>query len=234
MLFNILQSGDIKSALIQMLLVIPVLLLSFSVHESAHGLVAYWLGDPTARNLGRLTLNPFKHLDLFGTLSMLLVGVGWAKPVPIHARYFKKPKLGMALSALAGPVSNFLLAFLAVICQQLTFLVANHTLTAASQEDTAVVAFSVVLSFFYNMAWMNISLGIFNLIPVPPFDGSRIAFALLPDRFYWGVMRYERYIMIGMIVLFFGLNRLGFNFIGGITELVYGVLNLLTYWITLL
>ena len=112
MLFQLLRGNFSREIIIQVLMSIPVILLAFSVHESAHAWVAYKLGDPTARNLGRITLNPLKHLDPIGTVSMLLFGVGYAKPVPIRARNFKNPKWGMCLSAAAGPLSNLILGFI--------------------------------------------------------------------------------------------------------------------------
>ena len=113
MLFNILGGG--REGLITALLCLPVILFSLSFHEAAHGYVAYKLGDPTARNLGRLTLNPMKHLDPFGALAMLLIGFGWAKPVPIVARNFKNPRWGMGISAIAGPVSNLILGIVGCV-----------------------------------------------------------------------------------------------------------------------
>ena len=115
MLLDLLFSGNIKETLIVFLMWVPIILLAFSVHESAHALVASWLGDSTAKNFGRITLNPAKHLDPYGTLSMLVFGIGWAKPVPINSRNMKNPKWGMAISALAGPVSNLLLGFIFVL-----------------------------------------------------------------------------------------------------------------------
>ena len=166
-------------------------LLCLTVHELCHGLTAYRLGDPTAKNAGRLTLNPLRHIDPLGLLLMLTAHVGWAKPVPVDMRHFKRPKLGMALTALAGPVSNFLLAwlFLAVsgfLVRLLPFSAAWHFYLTA---------------FFVNAALLSVGLGIFNLIPVPPMDGSRILFAFFPDRIYYGILRYERYIMLAMLVL---------------------------------
>ena len=116
MLLDLLTANDPKQLIISILLTVPIVMISLSVHEAAHAYIAYKMGDPTARNLGRLTINPMKHLDLVGSLMMLFVGYGWAKPVPINTRYFKNPKKGMALTALAGPVSNLILAFIGLIC----------------------------------------------------------------------------------------------------------------------
>lgn len=185
--------------LFRLLLMIPVAIISLSVHESAHGYVSYKLGDPTARNLGRITLNPFKHFDLLGFICMVLFRVGWAKPVPVNARYYKNPRVGMALTAAAGPISNLLLAFIGVLGSEFTYLLA----ISAPMEYSLLTVVFTIYNFFMLFALCNISLAIFNLIPVPPFDGSRILYVFLPPKYYFGIMKYERYIMIGMLVLFY-------------------------------
>lgn len=162
-------------------------LLCLTVHETCHGLAAYALGDPTARKMRRLSLNPLHHIDWLGLASMVICGFGWAKPVPVDMRYFKRPKSGMAVTALAGPASNFLLAFLLLFAASLT---ARY----ASAEPFAVWMYY----FFLNTAVLSIGLGLFNLIPIPPLDGSKVLFSLLPERAYYALMRYERY---GMVVL---------------------------------
>ena len=184
--------------LIQLLLMIPVVILSLSVHESAHGYVSYKLGDPTARNLGRITLNPLKHFDLIGFICMIFFRVGWAKPVPVNARYYKNPRKGMALTAAAGPLSNLLLAVIGVLCSEITNLVALKLHLTGAAYDAGYI----VWLFFRLLAWSNISLAIFNLIPVPPFDGSRILYVFLPPKYYFGIMKYERIIMIVVLALF--------------------------------
>lgn len=194
-----------------------VVLFSLSFHEMSHGWMAYKLGDPTARSLGRLTLDPRKHLDLIGTISMLLFGFGWAKPVPVNSRYFKKPKRDMALTALAGPVSNILLSFVA--CFIFSLIISNSEIAyfyyfsgfssnIFSFEGVNYSHISVALfgQLFYYMHILNLYLAIFNLIPIPPLDGSRILFIFLPDRIYFGIMKYERYIMLAMLLLlYFGV-----------------------------
>lgn len=176
---------------------IPAILLALTVHETAHGYAAYKLGDPTARNFGRLSLNPLKHLDPIGTLMMLIFGFGWAKPVPINTRYFKKPRRDMAITAVAGPLSNIALSFvglfLFMVCQKLLF-------SSVIGGNTFSYALLLFLSVFYTL---NLYLGLFNLIPVPPMDGSRLLFVFLPDRYYFGLMKYERYIMMAMMLLLF-------------------------------
>lgn len=182
-----------------LLLMIPIAIISLSVHESAHGYASYLLGDPTARNLGRITMNPLKHFDVIGFICMVLFRVGWAKPVPVNARYYKNPRVGMALTAAAGPISNLLLALIGVIGSESTWLVMRNM----SAESPVFMVVATVFNFFYLFSLCNISLAVFNLIPVPPFDGSRILYVFLPPKYYFGIMKYERYIMIAVLVLFY-------------------------------
>ena len=201
-----------KSYILQLLLSMPVMLLALSVHESAHGYVAGRLGDPTARNLGRITLNPIKHFDLLGFLSMLILHIGWAKPVPVNSRYFKNPRRDFAIVGAAGPLSNLCLAILHLALLRIVMIFATDAvLYGRISSETALIVLSLVVYILYMGVAMNVILAIFNLIPVPPFDGSRIFYAFLPPKWYFGVMKYERYIMIGCIALFFGLSRLGLN-----------------------
>ena len=188
------------------------MLLALSVHESAHGYAAGRLGDPTARNLGRITLNPAKHFDLFGFLSMLIFHIGWAKPVPINTRYFKNPRRDMAITGAAGPLSNVCLAILHLVALRIyLFFVTDALLSGRIASEILLTVLSLVTYVLYMGVAMNVILAIFNLIPIPPFDGSRIFYAFLPPKWYFGVMRYERYIMLGCLVLFFALSRLGMN-----------------------
>lgn len=186
-LSNLWAALDFGS-LLDMVLRLAAVLLCLTVHETCHGLAAYALGDPTARRAHRLSLNPLRHIDWFGLLMMFAVGFGWAKPVPVNPNYFKKPKQGMALTALAGPVSNFALALLALLAARIFCDVAAYSET--NQR---------ILDFLLMVAILSIGLGLFNLVPIPPLDGSKVLFAVLPDRAYDQLMRYERY---GMLVLF--------------------------------
>ena len=179
--------------LLTLLISAAAALLCITLHELSHGFVAWRLGDPTAKNAGRLTLNPIRHLDVVGLLMMLVAKVGWAKPVPVDPRYFRKPKQGMALTALAGPVSNFVLAVLAMLISKAIYLYAPYS-----------AAMDVVFSFcLYTLAPLSIGLGLFNLIPIPPLDGSKVLAAFLPDRQYITLMRYERYGIVVLLVLSF-------------------------------
>ena len=200
-MINALMNGDIQSFVISLLLSLPVVLLALSVHETAHGYVADKLGDPTARNMGRLTLNPAKHIDPLGFICMVLCGFGWAKPVPINTRYFKKPKRDMAICAAAGPISNLLLALLfAVLLRVMTVAYAAVQITQFSYY-----VFFFLETFLYLGVSLNVTLAVFNLIPFPPFDGSRIFLVMLPTETYFKIMRYEQYIYIAlMIALFLG------------------------------
>jgi Zn-dependent protease len=176
---------------------IPVFLFSLSVHESAHAIASNALGDPTAKNLGRITLNPVKHFDLYGFLAMLFFGFGWAKPVPVMTRNFKKPRRDFAITSLAGPFTNFIVGFFATVLYVLVVYIA----VTNEIENMTVTA---ILSVFYYSAMFNFGLGLFNLIPLPPLDGSNVVMCLLPNRLaakYSKVRYYSRYIFLGLIIL---------------------------------
>lgn len=201
MLLDLLLTGDIQGAIISFLLSVPMIVLILSVHEYAHGYVAKKLGDPTAENLGRLTLNPLKHIDLIGFLMFLLLGVGYAKPVPINSRYFKKPRRDMALVGAAGPISNLLLAVLFTgILKGASVLMAFLPATAPAWSGTAfaIVSLLLELGVFYNLSFM-----VFNLLPIPPLDGSRILYAFLPSKALLWVQKYERYFFWAILGIFF-------------------------------
>ena len=187
---NLAQALDIESLLDALLRVV-------AVHEVSHGFAAYRLGDPTARSNRRLSLNPLRHIDWFGLAMMLLAGFGWAKPVPVDFRYFKDPKKGMAITALAGPVSNLLLAVVAIGISKVIYLYAPYY--------HAIDALFVFL--LYILAPLSVGLGLFNLLPIPPLDGSKVLAAFLPDRAYLTLMYYERYgIMLLLALSYFGVT----------------------------
>lgn len=226
MLLDILGGNTSAYGLLQLVLAIPCIIIALSFHEAAHGFVAYKMGDPTARNLGRLTLNPAKHLDLFGTLCMLVVGYGWAKPVPIQTRYFKNQKKGMALTAIAGPLTNLILGIIGILLYRITLLLVLNSEVMADtfandSKGNLILAILLLLNTF---TVYNFSFAIFNMIPIPPFDGSRVLFAFLPDKYYFGIMKYERYIMIALLV--FMTAGPGFS-IGSIVSLLVNGINAL-------
>ena len=172
----------LQSFLQDAIYLIPAVLLSLSFHEFSHGYVAFKLGDPTAKQAGRLTLNPLAHIDPLGTLCMLIFRFGWAKPVPINVMYFKDRKKGMAITAAAGPISNLLLAFLCLLLFVPVLVYAGWTAVG-----------SYAANFLYIMVMINVGLAVFNLLPISPLDGSKILYAVLPNKIYFSIMRYERY-----------------------------------------
>lgn len=200
---------DLSAIIIYILSTLAVVFLTLPVHEFAHALTAVTLGDQTPRYQGRLTVNPFAHIDYTGMLCMVLLGVGWAKPVQINARNFKNPKGGMAITAAAGPIANLIMALVAMIIVNILSLF-----------PTAGVTVYYFELFVYYVANMNVYLAVFNFIPIPPLDGSRLLSALLPDRIYYKLMRYEQYSFIILMVLIFALNRAGFDPIGFISRYV--------------
>ena len=171
-------------------------LIVLTIHEYSHAYAAYRLGDPTAKNMGRLTLNPIKHIDPFGALCMLLFHFGWARPVPINARNFKNPKRGFAITALAGPLSNLATAFVSAFIYLLTYALFRNV------GFTSKFTLNIVqntLDFIYVFHIINVGIAIFNLIPVPPLDGSRILTVVLPPKTYFAIMKYERTIYLALI-----------------------------------
>lgn len=172
----------------------PPFLFALTVHEFAHGYVANRLGDPTAANLGRLTLNPLKHLDLIGTLAFFLIKIGWAKPVPVDPRYFKHPRQDMLWVSLAGPGVNLAVAVASALVAKLLILFSTLLPTMILMPILQMTVASI---------WINIMLGIFNLVPIPPLDGSKIMMALLPPGLAVSYARFERYGFILLLILFY-------------------------------
>ena len=201
--YLISSDGSIADYVIQLLLCLPIFFLSLSLHETAHGFMAYKLGDPTAKNFGRLTLNPLNHLDPFGFLCMLLVGFGWAKPVPINTRHFKKPRRDIALTSLAGPVSNLLLGFIFVVILRFTAtpILENMFFAEMSGNVTMSKILWYLYVFIYLAIQLNVRFAVFNLLPIPPLDGSKILFMFLPPKAYSQIAPYERYISLGFTLL---------------------------------
>lgn len=195
---------------------VAAVLLCLTVHELCHGLAALSLGDPTAKSMDRLSLNPLRHIDWLGLLMMFTVGFGWAKPVPVDPRYFKDPKKGMALTALAGPASNFMLAFSLILISKGIYLYADYT-----------PVWNGIYNFLHLTAILSIGLGLFNLLPIPPLDGAKVLGGLLPDRTYFALMRYERYGMLLLLLMSFA--DVGSGVINRGIAAVYGVMINLIY-----
>lgn len=189
-IINEFISGLDWSYLTNKLIIIIPALLCITFHELSHGFVAYKLGDNTAKDAGRLTLNPIKHIDIIGLVMMIFAGFGWAKPVPVNMNNFKNPKAGMAVTALAGPVSNLLLS---------AFILFIYGLAAGSVGNSDALG-NIWFQMLFTTAYLSCMLAIFNILPIPPLDGSKILFSLLPEKQYYKLMQYERF---GMILLLF-------------------------------
>ena len=228
MLFSILFNSSMTAGmkLVYILVMLFCVLLSLSIHEMSHGLVAYWMGESTAKYTGRLTLNPLHHLDPIGAICLFLFGFGWAKPVMVNPRNFRRQKGGMVLTALGGPLSNFLLAFLAQI--GVMYL---GGMTFASDTSFTFQLSSLLYLIFYYLVSMNLGLALFNLIPIPPLDGSKVLNALLPARIYFKIMEYERFGFLALIILinlpFF--NRILFAVENWVINLYSSVISLLPF-----
>lgn len=193
LLFSLFKgSFSIPDAVIYTLSSLIVVFLTLPIHEYAHGFAAVKLGDPTPRYQGRMTLNPFAHIDYMGAACIILFGFGWAKPVQINTNYFKNPKRDMAITALAGPLSNLVVALVALLFMNGFALV---------WSNTSLTIFIYIYTFFKFIANINVYLAVFNLIPIPPLDGSRLLSALLPNRQYYALMRYERYLFLAVLAL---------------------------------
>ena len=212
-LFHALDFTSLGSAALRA----AAVLLCLSVHETCHGLAALVLGDPTAKARHRLSLNPLRHIDWLGLAMMFVAGFGWAKPVPVNPNYFKKPKQGMSVTALAGPASNFLLALLAMLISRLIYLYAPYNPVWQTVFDFCL----------YTVAPLSIGLGLFNLLPLPPLDGSKVLAMFLPDRAYAVWMRYERYGMLVLLALSFA--DIGSSFISNAILGVYSAFFTLFY-----
>jgi Zn-dependent protease len=211
MIINAILSGGSPVEILQAVVFGAVaVLLSISVHEWAHAVVAYMMGDYTQKSLGRMTLNPIKHLNPIGMIMFLLLGFGWANPVVMDSRNFKRPKLGIILTALAGAFANFLSGFI--------WLLIAVILSVVFPEGGTFV--SNLITLLQYLVLYNLSFGFFNLIPIPPLDGSKVVAELLPNRYkykYLSIERYSMYIFLALIII---LNR--FNFI---SALVTGLLS---------
>ena len=222
-LISLIRSGDTAGAIIFILTGCFVVFVCSPVHELSHAYAAYKLGDDTAKRDGRLTFNPIKHIDPIGMIMILLFGFGYAKPVPVNFNRLKNPKRDGALVALAGPASNIVMSF--IFAFGYVGLLKLYSLTGSQ-------VFEFIALFFYFGAYINIALAVFNLLPIPPLDGSKILAGILPDKIYWKYMQYERYAMILVLVLLFTnildkplifLENLLMNIVLFVPSLIFGM-----------
>lgn len=204
---------------LSLIISIPGLLLAISLHEFAHGFASYLMGDKTAKYQGRLSLNPIHHLDLMGTLCMLLFHFGWAKPVPIDSRYYKNRKLGIIVVSLAGPFANFLIGFISCLLY--------FTIVFNPFSNARLMGF--ILEILKYSMHMNVGLMIFNLIPIPPLDGSKVLLEFLPYRARGFFYRYERYSsLILLLLVYMGTLTPVFTFFrSGIINFYLDIVNLI-------
>lgn len=210
-----------ENVMVNVLSAIAVIFITMPIHEWAHGFASTKLGDPTPRYQGRLTLNPMAHIDWLGAAAILLFGIGWAKPVQVNARYYKNPKWGMVLVAFAGPLVNILLGLVMLFVSNLILFIFSSVIYVES--ITVINIAGMTMDFFWMIAYISIYLAVFNLIPIPPFDGSRILFAFLPQKYYFQIMQYERYIFIGLLALLYsGVLDAPLNLVFGN---VFGIIN---------
>ncbi len=197
--------------------VVPAVLIALSLHEFAHGWASYMLGDPTPKVQGRLSINPFQHLDLVGTLLLFFFGFGWAKPVQVDSRYYENPKSDMVKVALAGPVMNFVVAFISL------FIIGVLEKVGVSMNSLSIY----VINLLNCIAMIDIGLGVFNLIPVPPLDGSKVLFAILPAKSYFSYMRYEQFGMI-VLIMFVWLGAFDGFLIGARNNIINGMIDVIS------
>lgn len=222
-LIDAVRSADVFSLIAILITSAVLLFVCLPSHEFAHAYAAYKLGDNTAKYQGRLTLNPFKHLDLFGSVMILLVGVGYAKPVPVNMMNFKNRKRDMAITALAGPLMNLLFGVVFVFLDVLFYQLLTVKIVFSSL--TLIKIYTIIHFVLQTVAYISISLAIFNLIPIPPFDGSRILGYFLPDRIYYKIMQYEQIIFIVVLV------ALWFGFLSGPLNKMITAVTGVFYWL---
>ena len=220
-MISALLSGNVLTMVLTAFSILVMLFVVFPVHECSHALMAKALGDDTAERQGRITLNPFAHLDVLGTIGIVLFRIGWAKPVPVNTarcRKVKSQKAAMALTAAAGPMAN--------IISSLVFMIIEKILMVTCPMSNTLYYILAALEMIIELDLFN---GVFNLLPIPPFDGSRVFLAFLPQRTYFKIMQYEQFIMIGLLILMYtGILSIPFQFL---TDCLYRFLDLITKFI---
>lgn len=202
---------------------VVIILTLLPIHECAHAYIANKLGDPTAKNMGRLTLNPMAHMDIIGAVMLVFTGFGFARPVPVEPRNFINPKRGMGVVAAAGPISNIIVSFILLVLVKLLDLLGHNTFLG----DFGFYYF--IIQFLFMMCYINLSLAVFNLLPVPPLDGSKIIGIFLSDKVYYKFMAYERYLSIALLILVAsGVLNMPLSWL---TDKLYSLIDLLTFFI---
>ncbi len=219
MIFDLIRDGLSFDLIINLMVRVFVIFCVLPIHEFAHAFVAHKLGDDTARLKGRMTTNPLAHIDPIGALMIILAGFGYARAVPVNIRNFKKRKPYMALTAFAGPVSNVIMAFI--------FVFIGLLIQVKVGVSEGSFGYYIVV-FMLTAAQINISLAVFNLLPIPPLDGSRIFSLIVPDKYYYTIMQYERYIIYGVLALvFFGVLDGPISFLSGMLfNLIFNIASL--------
>lgn len=218
--------------LISILINVPITLVCLTGHELAHGWVSEKLGDPTPRQQGRMTINPLAHLDLIGTLLMIFTGFGWAKPVMVNPMYYKDRKKGMALTAAAGPLSNLAMAFVAMLILAVVVVVSSK-LGGGIAPENAPMAVQLIWKIPFLFAYRNLCFMVFNLIPIPPLDGSKVLGLFLPNSIYYRILQYERYAII--LIMFLSISGAFDKIIGtGVNVVLTGMVNLIDLGISLI
>ncbi|MBP3855544.1 MAG: site-2 protease family protein [Ruminiclostridium sp.] len=220
-MISALMSGNMVTIVLTAFSILVMLFVVFPVHESSHALAAKLLGDDTADHMGRITLNPFAHLDIIGTIGIVLFRVGWAKPVPVNTarcRKIRSQKAAMAIVAAAGPMAN--------IVSSLVFMIIEKILMVTCPSSDMLYYVLMALEMIISIDLYN---GVFNLLPIPPFDGSRVFLAFLPEKYYFKIMRYEQFIMYGLLILMYtGILSIPFSFL---SSALYSFLDLITKFI---
>ena len=195
---------------VQLLLSVLPALICITLHECAHGMTAYMLGDDTAKRAGRLSLNPIKHIDVLGLVMLVVFRFGWAKPVPVNMNNFRNPKQGMALTAAAGPLANLVISIIVLFIYGLLFIPLGRYEWGWYLLETVYVT-----------AYLSLTLALFNIIPIPPLDGSKVLYSAVSERSYRRLMYYERYGMIALLVLVVVMNRLPFDPLSAAADWVF-------------